>query len=217
MFPSPADGGLGSFRAGMMPFGFEKQNGFALRDPSDDDDDLSSEENTSPPSGTTPLAGLSHGHQPCSKAGTVEVLRPEEIRWFYKAEGDRKWMTFDGYDSQRIEFKHRELEQLQRADAGIEGPERPAESEADGGDQRLPAGEAGPAGDGGDNTVSVRGGLYQVDVLKRTCFPIYWSAEGAQCSCLVCRGYRLQMRRVCACGNCSIQYNSALFRWAHSR
>ncbi|KAI0235291.1 Phospholipase DDHD1 [Lamellibrachia satsuma] len=181
MFPaSPADGGLGSFRSGMMQYEFEKHNGFALHSLDDDvdDDSVSSpDDNTSPPSGVSSL-GLARGAHPCSKAGTVEVLRPEEIRWFYKAEGDRKWTTFDGYDSQRIEFKHRELEQLRPADAGTEGQDQPAESAASGGDPRLPAGELGPAGDSGDDTVSVRGGLYQVDVLKRTCFPIYWSAEG---------------------------------------
>ena len=180
MFPaSPADGGLGSFRSGMMQYEFEKHNGFALHSLDDVDDDLvsSPDDNTSPPSGVSSL-GLARGAHPCSKAGTVEVLRPEEIRWFYKAEGDRKWTTFDGYDSQRIEFKHRELEQLRPADAGTEGPDQPTDPTASGGDPRLPAGELGPAGDSGDDTVSVRGGLYQVDVLKRTCFPIYWSAEG---------------------------------------
>ena len=163
----------------MMQYEFEKHNGFALHSLDDVDDDLvsSPDDNTSPPSGVSSL-GLARGAHPCSKAGTVEVLRPEEIRWFYKAEGDRKWTTFDGYDSQRIEFKHRELEQLRPADAGTEGPDQPTDPTASGGDPRLPAGELGPAGDSGDDTVSVRGGLYQVDVLKRTCFPIYWSAEG---------------------------------------
>ena len=40
---------------------------------------------------------------------TVEDLGPEEFRWFYKAENDKKWIPFIGYDSLRIEWKYRDL------------------------------------------------------------------------------------------------------------
>ena len=39
----------------------------------------------------------------------VSELRMEYVRWFYKNEGDRKWTPFTGYDSMRIEARHREL------------------------------------------------------------------------------------------------------------
>ena len=182
MFPSLADGGLGSFGPGMMQFEFDKQNGFALHDPDDDDDESSLEledSNKSPAPSEVPVSppDQTRVNQPCSKADTVEVLRPEEIRWFYKAEADRKWTMFDGYDSQRIEFKHRDLKHLKHAGDGSDDLDRPGSEENDS-DPQLPASEQGPTGDSGDDTVSVRGGLYQVDVQKRTCFPIYWSAEG---------------------------------------
>ncbi|CAG7717885.1 unnamed protein product [Allacma fusca] len=39
----------------------------------------------------------------------VRELRMEYVRWFYKNDGDRKWTPFTGYDSMRIEARHREL------------------------------------------------------------------------------------------------------------
>ena len=114
-------------------------------------------------------------------------------------EADRKWTTFDGYDSQRIEFKHRELKHLQHAGDSDRSDELdtsavPSEDECE---PRLPASEQGPTGDSGGDTVSVRGGLYQVDVQKRTCFPIYWSAEGTPAYlCLLRLGLRYIQRAV---------------------
>lgn len=39
----------------------------------------------------------------------VTELTPEEVRWFYKSEGEKRWLEFSGYDSYRIEMKYREI------------------------------------------------------------------------------------------------------------
>lgn len=39
----------------------------------------------------------------------VKELRPEFVRWFYRYETDRKWRSFTGYDSIRIESKYRDV------------------------------------------------------------------------------------------------------------
>ncbi|XP_074662444.1 phospholipase DDHD1-like isoform X1 [Tubulanus polymorphus] len=78
---------------------------------------------------------------------TVEALGPEEIRWFYKEDGAKKWTPFIGYDSLRIECKYRELH----------------------------FGTGGKHEDNIEMIV-VRGGLYEVDVVSNKCYPIYWTA-----------------------------------------
>lgn len=39
----------------------------------------------------------------------VTDLTPEEVRWFYKLEGEKRWLEFSGYDSHHIEMKYREI------------------------------------------------------------------------------------------------------------
>ena len=85
------------------------------------------------------------------KIDTVEPLRPEQVRWFYKGEGDKKWLPFIGYDSLRIECQYREA--ITRT-----GPQ-------DGLDKRS-------------DLINCRGGLYQVDVVERKCHPVYWNLKG---------------------------------------
>ncbi|XP_064599828.1 phospholipase DDHD1-like isoform X2 [Liolophura sinensis] len=78
----------------------------------------------------------------------VEELRPEEIRWFYRQEGDKKWTPFIGYDSLRIECKYREFAY------GIGG-----------------------TNDRNVEMILVRGGLYECDVISRKCYPVYWTGD----------------------------------------
>lgn len=82
----------------------------------------------------------------------VDHLQPEEVRWFYKKDGDKKWSPFIGYDSLRIECRYRVHQQN-----GFEGL-----SEAETADLDL---------------ILVRGGLYEVDVTNATCQPVYWSGK----------------------------------------
>lgn len=84
----------------------------------------------------------------------VQPLRPEELRWLYKDLGEKKWTPFIGYDSLRIECKYRET--LHRL--GSESNPKILDEDTE--------------------RVIVRGGLYEVDVLKRKCHPIYWTQKG---------------------------------------
>ncbi|KAK3733023.1 hypothetical protein RRG08_002625 [Elysia crispata] len=85
----------------------------------------------------------------------VEDLRPEEVRWFYKNEKNKKWSPFIGYDSLRIECRYRAL--------GLND---------ESGDIDL------------NDKILVRGGLYEVDVLKNLCTPVYWTEDELS----ICRG-----------------------------
>ncbi|CAG5136440.1 unnamed protein product, partial [Candidula unifasciata] len=78
----------------------------------------------------------------------VEELRPEEVRWFYKHEGGKKWTSFIGYDSLRIECRFRALK-LSNENGDIDENER----------------------------ILVRGGLYEVDVKNKKCLPVYWTED----------------------------------------
>ncbi|KAL4237730.1 Phospholipase ddhd1 [Mactra antiquata] len=82
----------------------------------------------------------------------VDHLQPEEVRWLYKKDGDKKWTPFIGYDSLRIECRYRVHQQ--------NGAEDLTEAEAADLDMIL-----------------VRGGLYEVDVTKQICRPVYWSGD----------------------------------------
>ena len=75
----------------------------------------------------------------------VDNLRPEDVRWFYKGDGEKQWRPFIGYDSLRIECRYRAAA-LENND-GVDINEK----------------------------ILVRGGLYDVDVSAKSCSPIYWT------------------------------------------
>lgn len=116
------------------------------------------------PRSDTPMSDLSAASSSTSiasrtrylfpKIDTVESLRPEEVRWFYKEAGDKKWTPFIGYDSLRLECKFREVlhRRGNKTDAVVD--------------------------DHDNELINVRGGIYEVDVAKRKCLPVYWSAKG---------------------------------------
>ena len=86
----------------------------------------------------------------------VEELHPEQVRWFYKDPGEKKWSPFIGYDSLRIECQHREsLHRKEKENTTMEH-------------------------EGGVKTdrIDVRGGIYEVDVDAKLCYPIYWTNKG---------------------------------------
>ncbi|KAF4520881.1 hypothetical protein B566_EDAN010296 [Ephemera danica] len=41
----------------------------------------------------------------------ITDLTPEEVRWFYKSDSDKRWLEFNGYDSYRIEVEYRQYNQ----------------------------------------------------------------------------------------------------------
>jgi hypothetical protein len=90
----------------------------------------------------------------CSYSACGEELLPEQVRWMYRdSVRQKKWIPFIGYDSLRLECKHRET----RASF---------------------AGTHNFSSDFADELVVVKGGLYEVDVIQMKCFPIYWSSKG---------------------------------------
>ncbi|XP_061437114.1 phospholipase DDHD1-like isoform X4 [Lethenteron reissneri] len=77
-------------------------------------------------------------------ADAVEELGPEEVRWFYRDER-KAWKPFNGYDSLQVELAYR----------------------------RYHAGAGGGVGEDIE-PVCVRGGLYEVSVASKECYPVYW-------------------------------------------
>ncbi|KAL6477591.1 hypothetical protein MHYP_G00134260 [Metynnis hypsauchen] len=129
----------------------------------------------------------------------VTELGPEEVRWFYK-EDKKTWKPFVGHDSLNIELMYRkfcelnpvELDQEGAAAVGSEetvttnvlgevgtcGPE-PAMGQSEGASVERPesAEERDEDISISVGAVCVRGGLYQVDVREKECYPVYWNQQ----------------------------------------
>ncbi|KAK5853329.1 hypothetical protein PBY51_007125 [Eleginops maclovinus] len=128
----------------------------------------------------------------------VTELGPEEVRWFYK-EDKRTWKPFVGHDSLKIEVVHRNSEQNpDKVKRPVEPPEaegkEAAQSESGAGDgvRTEPAAQGGGGQrlSGSDEmrdpddiiiisaeAVCVRGGLYEVDIKEKECYPVYWNQQ----------------------------------------
>uniref|UniRef100_A0A8C7P436 DDHD domain containing 1b n=1 Tax=Oncorhynchus mykiss TaxID=8022 RepID=A0A8C7P436_ONCMY len=136
----------------------------------------------------------------------VTELGPEEVRWFYK-EDKRTWKPFVGHDSLKIEVIYRKLCELnpckvkcrsptteqEEASDSATGSEPQLEDVAHGGAVQAET-ATGDAEVGGDRewekdeldldsisvnveAVCVRGGLYEVDVKDKECYPVYWNQQ----------------------------------------
>ena len=145
-FNSPADVATSSLRgmsqsptsSNSSEYDRMFENGFQVGD-QEDEEDFESDLNT-----ITPQNNRRHLYP---ERENVEELRPEEIRWFYKSgTSNDKWISFIGYDSLRIECRHRAL-CLSNENGDIDEDEK----------------------------ILVRGGLYEVDVKLKKCLPVYWS------------------------------------------
>ncbi|RXG54722.1 Phospholipase DDHD1 [Armadillidium vulgare] len=100
---------------------------------------------------------------------TVEVLGPEEVRWFYKSEGDKKWTPFIGYDSIKIEWAYRHL--LHKTVTNDASP-IDCNFKSDVSYKLIEKNNT-------DRPV-VYGGLYEVDVSLLKGYSIYWKGEEFQ-------------------------------------
>ncbi|KAJ8308504.1 hypothetical protein KUTeg_013378 [Tegillarca granosa] len=156
-FGSPADavlhGSTGS-RVSSNRSSIERlYSSMAQSDDDDNDDNESLRSFTSGSSGakyTPPLCKQQKFLFPQKEF--VDKLRPEEIRWFYRRKDqNEKWSPFIGYDSLRIECRYRALQTVLDDKDEID-----------------------------NDVIIVRGGLYQVDVVEKTCIPIYWSGDAAE-------------------------------------
>lgn len=119
----------------------------------------------------------------------VTELGPEEVRWFYK-EDKKTWKAFLGHDSLKIEQMFRRYYEMKpaadcEASGGLNGAV-PVETRTSGvyrdsgsldastvsSDERDPESSEASA-----EPVCVRGGLYEVDIKERKCYPVYWKRE----------------------------------------
>ncbi|XP_051234514.1 phospholipase DDHD1b isoform X1 [Dicentrarchus labrax] len=135
----------------------------------------------------------------------VTELGPEEVRWFYK-EDKRTWKPFVGHDSLKIEIVYRRFceqnpdkvkrptdpAEAEGKDAVRTGEVQPESGAADGGGvlaesevqrgegQRRSVSEETKDPDDISITVEavcVRGGLYEVDIREKECYPVYWNQQ----------------------------------------
>ncbi|XP_077477229.1 phospholipase DDHD1 isoform X1 [Stigmatopora argus] len=117
----------------------------------------------------------------------VAELGPEEVRWYYK-EDKKTWKPFVGHDSLNIELMYRKCGELKSATAS---PSK-VEDQGVNGEVSMETPTVGVVGDQASldtdvrdpdsiyvqvEPVCVRGGLYEVDVIERGCYPVYWKHQ----------------------------------------
>ncbi|TKS75701.1 Phospholipase DDHD1 [Collichthys lucidus] len=134
----------------------------------------------------------------------VTELGPEELRWFYK-EDKRTWKPFVGHDSLKIEIVYRRFceQNPDKVKYLVEPAEAEGKEAANSGEIQSESGavdssvRADPAvqrGGGRQRSTSeemkepddisvsveavcVRGGLYEVDIREKECYPVYWNQQ----------------------------------------
>ncbi|XP_026195043.1 phospholipase DDHD1 isoform X2 [Anabas testudineus] len=133
----------------------------------------------------------------------VTELGPEEVRWFYK-EDKKTWKPFVGHDSLKVEHMFRKYYELNPGATGSKVSSREGECDSDSVQSRGLNGAVpvetrtssvhGGSGSLDTSTVSsderdpdsieinvepvcVRGGLYEVDIKERECYPVYWKQQ----------------------------------------
>lgn len=131
----------------------------------------------------------------------VTELSPEEVRWFYK-EDKKTWKAFVGHDSLNIELMFRKYCELNPCSAGSQVSDREEEHGNNGVESRglngaIPGRTSSVDGGRGSQDTStmysderdsdnievnvepvcVRGGLYEVDVKEKECYPVYWKRK----------------------------------------
>lgn len=108
---------------------------------------------------------------PRTRFEIVSELGPEEVRWCYK-EDKKTWKPFVGHDSLKIELMYRKLCELNpNSDGGDACPAVSSEMTSE------PTDQVDLDGNINIEAVCVRGGLYEVDVRDRECYPVYWNRE----------------------------------------
>nr|XP_057924772.1 phospholipase DDHD1b [Doryrhamphus excisus] len=111
----------------------------------------------------------------------VTELGPEEVRWFYK-EDKRIWKPFVGHDSLKIETAY--VRFCEQNPDKVRHHCDPAEADGkDAGEVQFTENVV-DAGSGSEerehismDAVCVRGGLYEVDIRDKECYPVYWNQQ----------------------------------------
>ncbi|KAI4896463.1 hypothetical protein NFI96_022331 [Prochilodus magdalenae] len=132
----------------------------------------------------------------------VTELGPEEVRWCYK-EDKRTWKPFVGHDSLEIEVAYRKLCELNPSQAAEQEEWEELGAEPEGAERQPGASVSKEAEETGVDSISVgveavcvRGGLYEVDVKEKECYPVYWNRK-CTCSCPERRGEGQSFTRQC--------------------
>lgn len=124
----------------------------------------------------------------------IDVLTPEQIRWFYKSLATKQWVEFNGYDSLRIERRYRNLTDTEwkyynatyrskknQDKTPTSSPTfeclKYTNNDISKQNSSLNAEELIPPSSETADRVVVRGGLYEVDLLKRNCASIFWPGK----------------------------------------
>ncbi|KAI4905472.1 hypothetical protein NFI96_028102 [Prochilodus magdalenae] len=127
----------------------------------------------------------------------VTELGPEEVRWFYK-EDKKTWKPFVGHDSLKIELMYRKFCELNPVELDQESVSAAGSEEGDTTKVLDEMGTCAPElamgqGEGASverpepvderevdisvDAVCVRGGLYEVHVREKECYPVYWNQQ----------------------------------------
>uniref|UniRef100_A0A7N6ADZ0 DDHD domain-containing protein n=1 Tax=Anabas testudineus TaxID=64144 RepID=A0A7N6ADZ0_ANATE len=106
----------------------------------------------------------------------VTELGPEEVRWFYK-EDKKTWKPFVGHDSLKVEHMFRKYYELNPGATGSKVSSREGECDSDSVQSRGLNGRDPDSIEINVEPVCVRGGLYEVDIKERECYPVYWKQQ----------------------------------------
>ncbi len=190
----PLPRGQRQLMLGLVEEGFAGYHGRLNSDPDSDYLDITGDLNYSESGGNVATKKRNRSNSSRHRGEVVTDLGPEEVRWFYK-EDKRPWKPFVGHDSLKIELAYRRYCELnpntvKRRDAGEEAEdlfESPSGCEApEVRRQSAALAESAVAGCSTEETeldseninvdaVCVRGGLYEVDINKKDCYPVYWN------------------------------------------
>uniref|UniRef100_A0A8C2FXH6 DDHD domain containing 1b n=1 Tax=Cyprinus carpio TaxID=7962 RepID=A0A8C2FXH6_CYPCA len=157
----PLPRGQRQLMLGLVEEGFAGYHGRLGSDPDSDYLDITGDLNYSESDGNVATKKRNRSNSSRHRGEVVTELGPEEVRWFYK-EDKRTWKPFVGHDSLKIELAYRKYcelnpNEVRRRDAG-------EETELDSESINVDA-------------VCVRGGLYEVDIHKKDCYPVYWNQQ----------------------------------------
>lgn len=137
-----------------------------MSDNGGEDQPSSSGKSPSKPPRPPPPSNISKLPRPPSIQKHLEALqglKPDKVRWFVKELEDKKWLPFNGCDSLAIEHCYLQILALENR---IEDSTKILNTTSI------------------YDMATVKGGLYEVDVVARECKPIYWKGK----SLSVCRG-----------------------------
>ncbi|XP_016310980.1 phospholipase DDHD1b isoform X2 [Sinocyclocheilus anshuiensis] len=197
----PLPRGQRQLMLGLVEEGFAAYHGRLGSDPDSGYLDITGDLNYSESDGNVATKKRNRSNSSRHRGEVVTELGPEEVRWFYK-EDKRTWKPFVGHDSLKIELAYRkycelnpnevkrrdageEAEDLFEAPSGCDAPEVRRQSAALAAQPVTESAEAGCSTEETEldsesinvDAVCVRGGLYEVDINKKDCYPVYWNQQ----------------------------------------